>query len=107
MFLVEIYERARRAVPVEGRSRRAVAREYGISRTTVDKMLRYLAPPSYQRQQPTRRPKLGPWLDAILAEDKTRPAKRRHTAKRIFERLTACGESPKSAYRPSELAVSE
>jgi transposase len=26
-------------------------------------------------------------IDAILTEDKTRPAKQRHTAKRIFERL--------------------
>ena len=37
-----------------------------------------------------KRPKLGPWLgaiDAILEQDKTRPAKQRHTAKRIFERL--------------------
>jgi transposase len=33
---VEIYGRVRRAVLVEGRSRRAVAREFGISRKTVD-----------------------------------------------------------------------
>jgi hypothetical protein len=48
-------------------------------------MLRYLVPYGYQRQQPARRPKLGPWLgviDAILTEDKTRPAKQRHTAGR-------------------------
>jgi hypothetical protein len=53
-------------------------------------MLRYAVPPGYQRQQPVKRPKLGPWLsaiDAILEEDKRRPAKQRHTAKRIFERL--------------------
>jgi len=53
-------------------------------------MLRYSVPPGYQRQQPIKRPKLGPWLgviDAILEEDKTRPAKQRHTAKRIFDRL--------------------
>ena len=38
----------------------------------------------------SKRPKLGPWLgviDAILADDKQRPAKQRHTAKRIFDRL--------------------
>jgi transposase len=47
-------------------------------------------PPGYQRQQPVRRPKLGPWvgvIDAILEEDKSTPPKQRHTAKRIFERL--------------------
>jgi transposase len=90
MFQVETYGRVRRAVLVEGRSRRAVAREFGISRTTIEKMPRYSVPPGYQRQLPIRRPKLGPWLgviDAILKDDKTRPAKQRHTAKRIFERL--------------------
>jgi transposase len=37
-----------------------------------------------------KRPKLGPWLgviDEILEEDKKRPARQRHTSKRIFERL--------------------
>jgi len=89
---VEIYGRVRRAVRVEGRSQRAVAREFGISRETVRKMLEYAVPPGYQRQQPIKRPKLGPWLgviDAILKDDKQRPAKQRHTAKRIFERLKA------------------
>src|ERR1035441_10760311 len=90
MFQVEIYGRVRRAVRVEGRSQRAVARDFGLSRETVRKMLQYAVPPGYQRQLPIRRPKLGPWLggiDAILKDDKTRPAKQRHPAKRIFERL--------------------
>jgi len=87
---VEIYGRVRRAVRVEGRSQRAVSREFGLSWETVRKMLEYAVPPGYQRQQPIKRPKLGPWLgviDAILEDDKQRPAKQRHTAKRIFERL--------------------
>jgi transposase len=53
-------------------------------------MLEYAVPPGYQRRQPIKRPKLGPWLgviDAILADDKQRPVKQRHTAKRIFDRL--------------------
>jgi transposase len=53
-------------------------------------MLQYAVPPGYQRQQPIKRPKLGPWLgviDAILNDDKQRPVKQRHTSKRIFERL--------------------
>ena len=87
---MEIYGRVRRAVRVEGRSQRAVAREFGLSRETVWKMLQYAVPPGYQRQQPIKRPKLGPWLgviDAILNDDKQRPPKQRHTSKRIFERL--------------------
>ena len=69
-----------------------MAREFGIARKTIQKMLRYSVPPGYQRQQAVKRPKLGPWLgviDAILEEDKARPAKQRHTATRIFERLKA------------------
>ena len=87
---MDLYGRIRRAVLVDGRSQRAVAREFGISRDSIRKMLRYSVPPGYQRQQPIKRPKLDPWLgviDAILAEDKTRPVKQRHTAKLLFERL--------------------
>src|SRR5271155_2582137 len=90
MFEVEIYGRVRRAVRVEGRSQRAVAREFGLSRGPVRKMLHEAGPPGYQGQQPFNGPKLGPWLgviDAILNDDKQRPAKQRHTARRIFDRL--------------------
>src|SRR5271154_1234096 len=90
MYTVELYARVRRAVHVEGRSQREVAREFGLARKTVRKMLEYPAPPGYQRQKPVRRPKLGPGqgaIDAILDEDKSRPRRQRHTAKRIFERL--------------------
>ncbi len=53
-------------------------------------MCRYSAPPGCMRTKPPERPKLGPLtpaIDAILEADKTAPPKRRHTAKRIFERL--------------------
>jgi transposase len=55
-------------------------------------MLEYSLPPGYRRQKPVRRPRLAAWqgiIDAILEEDKQRPKKQRHTAKRIFERLKA------------------
>ena len=89
---MDLYARVRRAVLVEGKSRRAVAREFGLARKTIRKMLEYSLPPGYRRQAPIRRPKLGPWqgvIDAILSDDKQRPRKQRHTAKRIFERLGA------------------
>jgi len=92
MYTVELYARVRCAVLVDGQSQRTVAREFGLARKTVRKMLEYSAPPGYQRQKPVRRPKLGPWqgvIDAILEDDKQRPRKQRHTAKRIFERLRA------------------
>src|SRR3970282_1087601 len=37
-----------------------------------------------------KRPKLDPWvggIDAILQEDRERPRKQRHTARRIYQRL--------------------
>src|SRR5450631_4081392 len=92
MYQVEIYGRIRRAVLVEGRSQRSVAREFGLARVTVRKMLGYSIPPGYRRKEPVKRPKLGPWvgvIDAILEEDKSQPAKQRHTAQRIFDRLRA------------------
>ena len=48
---MEIYGRVRRAVRVEGRSQRAVAREFGLSRETVRKMLQHAVPLGYQRQK--------------------------------------------------------
>ncbi len=92
MYSVEIYGRVRRAVLVEGRSQRSVAREFGLARVTVRKMLGYSVPPGYRRKEPAKRPKLGPWvgvIDAILEQDKSQPAKQQHTAKRIFDRLRA------------------
>ena len=53
-------------------------------------MLAFSVPPGYRRRGPPKRPKLDPFIgviDRILEEDKTRPAKQRHTAKRIFDRL--------------------
>ena len=46
---MEISGRVRRAVRVEGRNQRAVAREFCLSRETVRKMLQYAVPPDYQR----------------------------------------------------------
>jgi len=87
---VELYARVRRAVVVDKMSEREAARQFGLARETVRKMLRYSVPPGYRRQQPVRRPKLDAWvgtIDQILDQDKTRSKKQRHTAKRIFERL--------------------
>lgn len=92
VYRVEVYARVRRAVQVDGMSIRQAAREFGLSRKTVRKMLQFSVPPGYERKIPVQRPKLGPWLgviDQILVEDQTQPKKQRHTAKRIWERLKA------------------
>jgi len=71
-------------------SQREASRLFGVDRRTVSKMLSFSVPPGYRRSQPVRRPKLDAYvgiIDSILEEDRLRPAKQRHTAKRIFERL--------------------
>jgi len=90
MYAVETYAAVRRFVLVQGNSRREAARVFGISRTTVEKMCAYSAPPGYQRTKRPAKPKLDPFItiiDAILKSDAEAPKKQRHTAKRIFERI--------------------
>ena len=48
VYTVELYARVRRAVVVEKMSEREAARQFGLARETVRKMLRYAAPPGYQ-----------------------------------------------------------
>ena len=90
MKQVELYGRVRHAVLVDGLSRRETARIFGVNRRTVNKMLAFSIPPGYRREGSIKRPKLDPFIgviDTILEADKARPAKQRHTSKRIFERL--------------------
>ena len=90
MKIVELYLRVRQSVFVEGRSRRETARLFGIARKTVDKMCAFSAPPGYRRRSPAAKPKLDGFtgiIDQILADDQRMPAKQKHTAKRIFERI--------------------
>ncbi len=90
MKVVDLYARVRYAVRIEGISGREAARRFGIDPRTVAKMLTFSVPPGYRRSRPASRPKLDPFvgiIDRILEDDKGRPAKQRHTSKRIFERL--------------------
>ena len=90
MKVVELYGLVRYAVQIEGLSHRAAARRFGIDPRTVAKMMVFSVPPGYRRQKPAARPKLDRFIgviDRIVEADKTRPAKQRHTSKRIFERL--------------------
>ena len=75
---------------MEGLSLREAARRFGVHRGTVRKMMSFSVPPGYRRKAPPPRRKLGPYLgviDEILEKDSECPAKQRHTAKRIFDRL--------------------
>ena len=81
----------RRKVLVEGVSKRQVLRETGMHWTTLEKMLSHSKPPGYRAKVPRPKPKVGPYLERIaqiLASDKELPKKQRHTAQRIFVRLS-------------------
>ena len=90
MFDVDDYLKVRYAVQIEGLSKRAAARRFGIDPRTVSKMMTFSVPPGYVRTKPPVRPKLDAFIviiDKILADDKSQPKKQHHTSKRIFERL--------------------
>jgi transposase len=90
MYSVEIYNKVRLACHHANLSQREAARQFGVCRKTIKKMLSHAEPPGYQRKASVRRPKLDGFtelIDQILEDDKARPKKQRHTATRIFERL--------------------
>ena len=90
MFAVETYAVARWFVFFEGTSWRERARTCGLSRDTISKMCRYLAPPWYVESRAPELPTLGPRfpvIGTILKADKRAIPKERHIAKQIFEGL--------------------
>ena len=100
MYSVDLYARVRRACHVDGLSKSAAGRLFGIDRKTVAKMLTHSVPLGYQRTAAPIRPKLDGFtaiIDQILEDDKRVIKKQRHTAKRISpatsgltRRLTWC-----------------
>lgn len=90
MFGVALYGRVRPAVFRDGPSRREAARRSGIDRGTVTKTLEHAEAPGCRRSGPSRRPKLeaaAGFIDEVLRSDREAPRNRRHTVRRIFERL--------------------
>jgi transposase len=83
------YEYVRTAHRVYEKSIKQICRETGHSRETVRKVLRS-EPFGYSPRTTQPYPVLGPYLPVIdqwLEEDKQRPKKQRHTARRIYDRL--------------------
>jgi transposase len=103
---VELFDLIRRAFELEGKSVRAIAKQFSIHRRTVRQALQDAIPP--ERKRPRRpRPKLEPvraFIDQLLEADRQAPRKQRHTAHRIYLRLQserptqALGESTVRQY---------
>ena len=83
----------RRAVLVDGISKRQACRRFGIHWDTLKRILAHSAPAGYQRVTKSDRPVIGPWLDRLaelLQANRDLPRKQRYTVKRMWEAL--CGE---------------
>ena len=89
---MEVYLQVRLAHFDERRSKRSIARDFGLARGTVDKMCAFAMPPGYRREKDVRRPNLDGFKDTIdtwLLKDLEVPKEQRHTAKQIYDRLCA------------------
>ena len=62
---MELYELVRRSVLLSGISKRATAREFGVNRRTVGKMVENPVPPGYRESKPRKKPKLGGFEEQI------------------------------------------
>jgi len=93
----------------DGRSIHAVARETGISRTTIKKYLKDPEQPRYRRRQPRAGHKLNAQFEARLRElfkhDLQLRRRERRTAKKFYEQLVAEGYT--GSYSPVQRFVSE
>jgi transposase len=95
MIQVEQKETIRILYFIKRHSVRQIAKELGHSRKTIKKAITDAAAPQYRLTAGRPSLVMGPYLDMIktwLEVDKSRPAKQRHTAHRIYARLVnECG----------------
>ena len=82
-----------RSLHARGWSERKIARELGIARETVHKYATAAeVQPRYRQARPRHKPvtdRVTGLIDQWLAADEQAPPKQRHTAQRIWERLTS------------------
>src|SRR6202035_3977501 len=87
---MELWSEIRRRVLTGELSIRQSCSEYGLNFRTVRKIVHHAEPPPFPIPQPRAKPTLGrflPIIQQILEDDRHAPAKQRHTARRIYERL--------------------
>ena len=94
MLVVETIGRIRRERLVKGKSIKEIARDLGVSRNTVRKVLRSGETRFEYERGVQPRPKLGQWtdeLDKLLADNETKAAREQLTLIRLFEELRGRG----------------
>lgn len=88
---VELFEQIRKDRDREDLSIRVLAERHGVHRRAVRQALSSPLPPERKRPEGRPAPKLGEYrelIDGWLEADRGAPRKQRHTARRIWERLT-------------------
>src|SRR5271163_2028449 len=94
MLVLETVARIRREHFATGKTIREIARDLGVSRNTVRKVLRSGETSFEYDREVQPRPKLGRWtaeLDELLEGNTTKPAREQLTLIRIFEELRERG----------------
>jgi hypothetical protein len=89
MTRVELYEAIRRGYFIEEKSKRELAREYGVHRRDVRRAIASSTPPARKLAERAS-PVLGEHeaiIDQWLRDDQKVRPKQRHTARRIWQRL--------------------
>jgi transposase len=98
----------RRRVLTGELSMRQASSEYGLNWRTIRKIIDHAEPPAFAGSASRVKPTLGPFveiIEKILDEDRQAPAKQRHTARRIYDRLrdehgyTGCASIVRDAVR--------
>ena len=96
----------RRAVLVEGISKRAACKRFGIHWGTLQRILGHSAPPGYVRKRACQKAIMNPWLGRLhelLEANGELPRKQRYTVKRMWEVL--CQEGFTGGYTTIKDAV--
>ncbi|HAU39071.1 MAG TPA: hypothetical protein DCX07_15330 [Phycisphaerales bacterium] len=91
---MEQWTDVRRAVLVDGVSKRQACKRFGIHWDTLKRILQHAAPPGYLRQQAADKAVIAPWLGRLkelIEANRALPVKQRYTVKRMWQMLQEDG----------------